>query len=323
MSKILLSAAVLTTFTGLALLSEGGCASQVDDPRPTDGARDERTATASSALADDAGVKRGQIVISQVFGGGGTVASFQRDFVELFNRSAEAVPLDGLSLQIASATDPFDVVIPLTGSIPAGRYFLVALHSGITGDPLPTPLDLESTEDVSQEDGKVALVPGTTALGCGGPPPRCPTDKLLDLVGYGAASDSEGDDKAPQLGPTTAALRKNNGCTDTDDNSKDFVAGGPAPRNSATQPAPCPPVTQPSKDAGPPAPPVVDPPLGEEAPYDAGVRRDAGGRPGGETSDDGGCALGGSSGAGTPSAALGLISGVVVVLAARRRKKKA
>ena len=45
------------------------------------------------------------IVISQVYGGGGNSgAQFKNDFVELFNRSAGSVTVDGWSVQYASAT---------------------------------------------------------------------------------------------------------------------------------------------------------------------------------------------------------------------------
>ena len=45
------------------------------------------------------------IVISQVYGGGGnTGAPYQNDFVELFNRGTTTVSLSGMSVQYASAT---------------------------------------------------------------------------------------------------------------------------------------------------------------------------------------------------------------------------
>ena len=45
------------------------------------------------------------IVISQVYGGGGSVgATYNRDFVELFNRGNAPVSLNGWSVQYGSAT---------------------------------------------------------------------------------------------------------------------------------------------------------------------------------------------------------------------------
>jgi predicted extracellular nuclease len=68
----------------------------------------------------------GQIVISQLYGGGGNAgASYQNDYIELFNRGSSAVRLDGWSVQYAAANgDAWDRTI-LSGSIVPGQYFLV------------------------------------------------------------------------------------------------------------------------------------------------------------------------------------------------------
>jgi hypothetical protein len=50
------------------------------------------------ALSDD-------LVISQAYGGGGSAgAPYRNDYVELFNRGAETVSLNGMSVQYAGAT---------------------------------------------------------------------------------------------------------------------------------------------------------------------------------------------------------------------------
>ena len=70
----------------------------------------------------------------------------------------------------------------------------------------------------------------------------------MDFVGYGSAADNfEGTGPTATLSNTTAALRGGGGCTDTDQNSTDFAAGTPAPRNTASPLAPCggPPPNQP------------------------------------------------------------------------------
>ena len=72
----------------------------------------------------------GNVVISQIYGGGGnTGATIKNDFVELYNRSASAVDLTGWSLQYSSATgDSWEFSLqPLGGSIGAGEYYLVAV----------------------------------------------------------------------------------------------------------------------------------------------------------------------------------------------------
>jgi hypothetical protein len=79
-----------------------------------------------------AGAVGGSIVISQIYGGGGNAgASHTHDFVELFNPGDTAVPLDGLSIQYASAAGTGALganagqLTELTGSIQPHRYFLV------------------------------------------------------------------------------------------------------------------------------------------------------------------------------------------------------
>src|SRR5436190_1513173 len=84
------------------------------------------------------------LVISQVYGGGGNAqASHTNDFIELFNRGPAALPLDGLSLQYASATGTGNLgansgqLTELSGTIQPGRYFLVQEAGGTVGSPLP------------------------------------------------------------------------------------------------------------------------------------------------------------------------------------------
>ncbi len=85
---------------------------------------------------------------------------------------------------------------------------------------------------MSSTAGKVALVNNTTPLTGTG----CPAGSgIIDFVGYGTATNCfEGSGPAPQLSNTIAALRKNDGCFDTNDNAADFVSGGPNPRNSSS-----------------------------------------------------------------------------------------
>ena len=172
----------------------------------------------------------GPVVISQVYGGGGnTGATLKNDFVELHNRSSAAVDISGWTVQYASSAGTTWSSTALSGSIPAGGYYLVQEAAGTGGVPGPTP-DATGSIAMSATSGKVALVNNGTLLSG-----SCPTDlSIIDLVGYGgAASCAEGSPTAT-LSNTTAALRGNLGCTDTDDNSLDFSTGAAAPRNSAT-----------------------------------------------------------------------------------------
>jgi predicted extracellular nuclease len=184
--------------------------------------------------------------ISQVYGGGGnTGATYTHDFIEIFNAGDAAVSLDGLSLQYASATGTGNfgasstqlTVLPNV-TLQPGQYFLVQEAGGSIGIPLPTPDYIDDPAiNLSGTAGKVVLATGTTTLGCNGGSNPCSPEQLariIDLVGYGTANFFEGTAAAPTLSNTTAALRADGGCTDTDDNAADFTAVTPAPRNTAS-----------------------------------------------------------------------------------------
>jgi len=170
------------------------------------------------------------VVVSQVYGGGGnTGATLTNDFIELYNRGSDAVDLTGWTVQYASATGSSWSATPLSGVIQPHKYFLVQEAAGAGGSlALPTP-DATGGINMNATAGKVALVNDATALSG-----TCPSGSSIeDLVGYDAASCSE-TNPAPGLSNTTAGLRHGAGCVDTDDNSADFSAGVPNPRNSAS-----------------------------------------------------------------------------------------
>jgi hypothetical protein len=185
------------------------------------------------------------IKISQVYGGGGNSGStYMNDFIELYNSGSTPVDITGWSVQYAGATaafaaqSPLDPPTPLTTVIPSGtivqpgHYFLIQESQGLGGTTSnPTP-DLTGSILVGSTAGKVALVASSTVLS-GGTAGNCPTDPLIvDFVGYNTtATCSETSPTAP-ITNTTAAIRKNNGCTDTNNNANDFLIDGPIPRNS-------------------------------------------------------------------------------------------
>jgi hypothetical protein len=175
------------------------------------------------------------IVISQLDGGGGNSGGqFTHDFVELFNRSASAVSITGWTVQYASATGNSWAAANLSGTIPAGGYYLVQLAAGSgTAAALPTP-DATGTMNMSGTSGKVALVSNQTLLHCGGGAACLPNAAIHDLVGYGSADNFEGSGAAPTQSNTTAGFRAGGGCTDTNSNATDFTTAVPAPRNSAS-----------------------------------------------------------------------------------------
>jgi predicted extracellular nuclease len=174
-----------------------------------------------------------QVVISQVYGGGGnTGATYRNDFIEVFNAGSGAVDLTGWSVQYASASGTSWSVTPLSGSLQPGQYLLVQQAAGANtlATPLPSP-DITGTINMSGTAGKVALR-NTTAV-----PPAltaCPT--AVDFVGFGATNCPN---PTATLSNTTAALRKGDGCTNTGSPTADFSTGPAAPRNRGTALNPC------------------------------------------------------------------------------------
>jgi 2',3'-cyclic-nucleotide 2'-phosphodiesterase/3'-nucleotidase/5'-nucleotidase len=177
----------------------------------------------ASAMPDNS-----QVVISQVYGGGGNSgAPYKSDFIELYNPTDHSITLDGMKLVYGSAAGAWptsgDNIMTLQGTIGAGQYYLTKQADGTNAAPdLPTP-DATGKLALSGTSGKVKLMDSGNAT--------------LDLVGYGSPSEHEGASAVSQLSNTTAAIRLelNGGGRglDTDVNGADFRVAAPDPRNSA------------------------------------------------------------------------------------------
>ncbi|KTD83459.1 5'-nucleotidase C-terminal domain-containing protein [Paenibacillus etheri] len=166
-----------------------------------------------------------KIVISQVYGGGGNNgAEYKNDFVELYNPTEADVDLTGWKVQYSSASAYID------GTIRAKGYYLIQQAAGTGGTKdLPSP-DSIGTLGLGGKEGKVDLLDNSS--------------QVIDTVAYGSAPGAE-TKAAPALSSTTSAIRKaapgapvDSRGQDTDNNSVDFVAGPPSPRNSSYGKAP-------------------------------------------------------------------------------------
>lgn len=180
-----------------------------------------------------------QVVISQVYGGGGNSgATLRSDFIELHNRGNTAVSVAGWSVQYASATGSTWNKTDLTGSIPAGGYYLIkqADGSNTLASALPTP-DASGSITMSATTGKVVLVSNTTQQ-----TGSCPIGvSIIDRVGFGSTANCVSGWGANTAAPsnTNAVLRKDGGCLYTGVPGNDFVAAAPLPRNTSTAPLVC------------------------------------------------------------------------------------
>lgn len=183
------------------------------------------------------------VVVSQVYGGGGNSgATLKNDFIEIHNIGKVDAQIDGWSVQYASSGGTSWQVTALNGTLAPGQYALIkeAAGSGGTAD-LPAP-DFSGSISMSASSGKVALVKSTAPLSCGTSTAPCPgPDVIADFVGFGSSATAfEGSGPTSTLNNTTAALRKGDGCTESDNNAADFATGAPAPRNKASTAAICP-----------------------------------------------------------------------------------
>lgn len=172
-----------------------------------------------------------QIVISQVYGGGGNNGSvYSHDFVELYNRGNQTVTLAaGHTLQYASAGgsfNPSNIQVLPEISLQPGQYFLIQQAEGANpSGSLPTPDLVPATPlAIGGANFKIALVSDdvaiTTASGA----------TILDFVGVGTANIFEGSAAAPAASNSLAAVRKLGGAQDTNDNAADFESLTPTPR---------------------------------------------------------------------------------------------
>jgi uncharacterized protein (TIGR03437 family) len=210
-------------------------------PSPSPSSTPTPTPTPASSPSPSPGpspVPATRLVISQIFGGGGNSgAPYRNDFIEIFNSGQSAVNLTGWSVQYAGATAQTWSVTNLTPvSLAPGEYYLIQESSGgSSGAALPTP-DATGTIAMAATAGKVALVKTTTPLvgACNADP------NIVDEVGYGnTANCFRGAGPTPSPSNTTAVLRLSNGCVDTQNNSADFTAVAPNPRNRLSTARPC------------------------------------------------------------------------------------
>jgi hypothetical protein len=170
------------------------------------------------------------IRISKLYATGNSAgAAYPQDYVELFNNSNQSISLSCCSLQYRAplgATGSRWMVATLGATQIAGYGYLLI---GLRQSELQAPVDPEvnGSIDLGEDGGKVAIVNGISPI-------TAITDvAVIDAVGYGNANAWEGSAAVPALSLTTAALRKNGGCTDTDDNAADFeVVTNVIPRNS-------------------------------------------------------------------------------------------
>jgi 5'-nucleotidase len=186
------------------------------------------------------------LVINEVYGGGGNAgAVYTNDFIELFNPTGAAIPLEGKSLQYRSAaattaapgsTGVF--AFPAGSSVPAHGYYLVQAAAGAT-PVAPLPMTPDATVpgtnlNLSGTGGQIFLANTTTALApvTNAAAPWTFSGSVVDFVGWGSSTVTfEGTDKAAATANGTSTSRAATHA-DSNNNIADFATGVPTPKNS-------------------------------------------------------------------------------------------
>lgn len=185
-------------------------------------------------LAADAAVASPNIVISQFQTGGDGAGTFNDEFIELHNTSADNFDLNGFRLVYRSAGGINDVAfVNWTSStiIPPGGYYLIASTS-YNGSTAPNAVYNPTACQCSMSGNGGGLAIRSGALDSG---------IIFDSVGWGTATNVFIEGTKTAAPPANASqARLNEGCQDTDNNISDFTTVNPSlPRNSASAPNVC------------------------------------------------------------------------------------
>jgi len=202
--------------------------------------------------AEDKNPAVGKVLILQAYGnaGDGSPNGVSHSFVELYNISDEAIALSGISLYFANGKSGADVTedeawksIALTGTIPAkGSYLILgAKHSDLSNTRYKitdNSGDINNNDlSLSRRGFKVAVIKGTAALTVQNPFNSAngkPVSGYIDMVGAKNADTDNllGFEKAPARNSASVAVRRKD-CTDSDDNSADFIAARYGPTSGS------------------------------------------------------------------------------------------
>src|SRR5436190_9664203 len=131
--------------------------------------------------ASPAAAVSADIVISQVYGGGGNAgATLKNDFIELYNRGSVAMSVSGWSVQYAATTGTSWQRTALSGTVAPGGYYLVQEAAGAGGTTNLPPPDATGSIAMAAGAGKVVLMSNNTTIASG---TVCPLT-AVDIVGY-------------------------------------------------------------------------------------------------------------------------------------------
>jgi len=199
-------------------------------------------ATAKVTIHDNdaAPLQNPRIRISQIYARGGEPgATYQRDFVELFNADTTTVNIQFWTLIITSldsSGNPTTSGATISSDIPLqpGQHVILAMPgNGTNGQPLTAEFELDSIS-LTSNGGQIFLIPANKLVlpfTCPSAAPD-PRGEVADFVAYGAGTCSAGG-VAPAPQADRSLTRLEGGCKDTFNNAADFAMTDPVPHKFA------------------------------------------------------------------------------------------
>src|SRR3954467_13825549 len=169
------------------------------------------------------------LLVSQVYTRGGEAgATYNGDFVELFNRGTTALDIKGYSIIVDTFEGSTETSVGITFnqsfSVPPGMHILFSfLGNGSNGQALPSGHFPVTNIGLGSTSGQIVILPPGQGI-----PSGCPVGSgtIIDFYGYGTTACFEG---SPSSVPTSnqSRMRVNANCTDTDNNLSDFASVTP------------------------------------------------------------------------------------------------
>src|SRR6185436_5958328 len=207
------------------------------NPTPTPTPNPNPTPTPTPTPTPGPGVSG--LRISQVYTRGGEAgATYQNDFIEVFNASSSNIDINGWTLIVdtfeGSTNQKIGATFNTSFVIAPGTHLLFRFNgNGSNGQTTPGEFPITNIGLGSTSGTLTLLAPGQ------GVPSGCPSaSAVADLVGYGATTCSEGT-PAPVPPSNKSLTRINGGCTDTNNNFNDFAQVDPNPHTFTSPLTPC------------------------------------------------------------------------------------
>ncbi|HYW70148.1 MAG TPA: lamin tail domain-containing protein, partial [Pyrinomonadaceae bacterium] len=185
------------------------------------------------------------IRISQIYTRGGEAgATFQPDFIEIFNAGTTTININGWGIIVDTFEGSTEQAVGARYTsdtlVTPGMHLLIRFATaGNSGQPLTGVLPTVTSTSLGSTSGKIFLLSPSQTQTTGCPTSIGPSGTVSDLLGYGPTTCSEGSPAPAPPAANKSITRVNGNCLDTDNNSTDFTVTDPNPRNFTDIGTPC------------------------------------------------------------------------------------